>query len=610
MTNPHANPIKPWLWLIPALLISCAAAVPMLNQDLLFVDEYWSIRNSAGLSGFDMGEIWHRTAYVDPGGMGVFYHWTLGAWEALTGATAFSTRTFSLLWGVIAIALVYRLGAALLSARIGLYAALILASSAFFIDYMHEARAYTMVVALSVLFVLCYVQVSRRPHPIRYAMLSLSLAALIYTHYVTLAMGAVVGLYHLLNFRSTRRWWLITAALAVGGLMFLPWVEIMFGVVKRGTQEVSRQVTSMSNPALLHELFSVFSNHNLALLALLVGGALYTRRKTALLWIWAVVAVLLVLIVNHFIPFMVHLRYLLFVFPALALIAAVGLTRFKQFAPALLIVWMGAGYIQSQNPAFIAETFGQIYRAPAAGFHTMLDTLEQRAQDDDLVMLHFIPHGFEPFNYFPLDFYLVETPQIGGRLRFDQYQRMNNSFAQDDAGYKEDVLKSLDGAQAVWAGIVPEVPKMRFFDVAQETLNEHFAYCETVLSRDDMQLALYARMPQGRPDVRLGALRLYDLNRGVQTADTLHLVTGWRIEADVPPNVYSVAFHLFDAQGNFVSQHDTGLPNERPFGCMAADVPLMGLAAGTYTLRVKVYAWETGVILHDYVDFKTVQVRD
>ena len=40
-----------WVWLVPALLLSFALAVRMLNADILFVDEYWSIRNSGGTFG-------------------------------------------------------------------------------------------------------------------------------------------------------------------------------------------------------------------------------------------------------------------------------------------------------------------------------------------------------------------------------------------------------------------------------------------------------------------------------------------------------------------------------------------------------------------------------
>src|SRR5690606_36635768 len=112
----------------------------------------------------------------------------------------------------------------------------------------------------------------------------------------------------------------------------------------------------------------------------------------------------LVMLINAFIPFMVHLRYLLFVLPALALIIALGIQRTK-IAQALLIVWIGAGLYQSLNPAFVNNLFGQIYRAPADGFHQALDILEARAESNDIAIFHIIPPTFEPFNYFPFDYY-------------------------------------------------------------------------------------------------------------------------------------------------------------------------------------------------------------
>jgi 4-amino-4-deoxy-L-arabinose transferase-like glycosyltransferase len=95
--------------------------------------------------------IWERTATVDPGGMGVLYHWLLNVWGRLIGWSIFSIRVFSLLAGLLAIAMVYRLGGKLFNRYVGWYAAAALGFSAFFIDYLHEARAYTLLA----LFVSC-----------------------------------------------------------------------------------------------------------------------------------------------------------------------------------------------------------------------------------------------------------------------------------------------------------------------------------------------------------------------------------------------------------------------------------------------------------------------
>ena len=83
--------------------------------------------------------------------MGAGYYLALGAWEAFVGSTPFAVRLFSLLIGLLAIVMTYRIGADWFSRRVGLYAAALIASSAFFVNFMHEARAYTLVAVLELL---------------------------------------------------------------------------------------------------------------------------------------------------------------------------------------------------------------------------------------------------------------------------------------------------------------------------------------------------------------------------------------------------------------------------------------------------------------------------
>src|SRR3989304_4703646 len=81
---------------------------------------------------------------------------TAGGWEALVGGTPFGARSFSLMIGALAVAFTYRMGRDLHSPRAGLYAAVAVGGSAFYIDYLHEARAYTLLVLLAAFTVWAY----------------------------------------------------------------------------------------------------------------------------------------------------------------------------------------------------------------------------------------------------------------------------------------------------------------------------------------------------------------------------------------------------------------------------------------------------------------------
>ena len=606
-------------WLILFMLISTALASSMLNADILFVDEYWSLRNSGGIFGpLDAAGIWERTATVDPGGMGVLYHWLLAGWMYFIGASVFSVRVFSLLSGILAIAVIYRFGRDTFSPQIGLFAAGVLATSAFFIDYLHEARAYTLLVLFTILAVYCYQRVmsSKNPSWFWYAGLSLMLAALAYTHYVALTMGLVLGVYHLTRFDNSRKWWLVVVAMAIGGALFLPWLTVTIEVIQRGSGDTNRQNDSMNTVLILQNLLHTVSNANLALLALAAFFSFKQwKRETFLAWTWLVVSILAVIVINALIPFMVHLRYLLFVFPAFALMIAIGMERMKSLSLAVFIVWIGAGIYQTVNRDFIDEQFGQIYRAPADGFDAMLDILNTRAEDDDVLLLHVAEIGLEPLSFFQLDYYFKDTDLVSPDVQVEQIERINNSFAGGDVEYLADVETALSGSNIVWTAIVPELDTTQRSDVLAYVLATQYSHCDTVLDNSDMQVNLYARVPETGRLAIYGddIVELYDLEHGLITEDSLEVVLGWWA-SNAPVGLYSVGLHVYDSAGNLVRQQDYGLPDQRPFTCTTGNIDLSDLPAGDYTLRITVYEWQTGnqLLIEDenpYVDLRTITLE-
>lgn len=595
-TTPHRLSI-----LVGLLLLATLLAAIRLHSDLLFVDEYWSIRNSGG---FPYGPpsidyIWYSSTVVDPGGMGVLYHFLLGAYYTLVGSSVFVTRLFSLLFGLLTIAATYRLGSAMFQPRVGIYAAAVLASTAFFLDFMHEARAYTFIALLTVLAVYSYWRLFRAaaPHAGWYIGLTLTLTALAYTHYVALVMAAALGLFHLLRFRRERRWWLMLAAMIVAGLLVLPWLNTILLVAQRGVVDSGRQATSMNGGQIIHELLRMAGNGGLGLLALLALYALRQRTRSLLLiGLWIVVSVVLVLIVNARIPFMVHLRYLMPVFPALALLVGLGIERLARervSAALVLLVWLGVGVFQSVDGGLIAGTFGQIYRAPLAPILQGIDSLRERAEENDLALLHIIPPTYEPFNYFVLDYYFH-----GLALRYDQFERMGNSAAGGDNDYLRDVDAVLADVDAIWTMRLTDLPTTQKSGVVNYALTTRYSRCEQLPASDGFAQELYMRQPAASATGQFlladgTAISAYDLGRGWQDDSSLHMVAGWHSAGNLPIGVYSFGLHLRDSSGDLLRQVDSGLPDQRPFACAGGTLDLNGLAAGDYTLHMVIYDWQT-----------------
>ncbi len=595
-------------WMTALLIAVTLLGARLLNYDLLFTDEYLSMRNAGLVDGpLTYGGVIERTITDDIGGMGVLYHIELKAWGDWVGGTPYSVRAFSLLWGIVAVAWLYRLGADMAGRRVGLYAAALLGTGAFFIDYLHEARAYTQFVALTVIVVWLYWRIHQQAQPRWgwYAALALALGWLVYTHYLALAMGAVLGAYHLLNYRAARRWWQTVGAMAVGGLLFVPWLGNTLQVAQRGAGEVTRHNTSMTAAEFLPSFFATAANGN-ALIVLMVVGLLLVGwrwqppRKlfaTPLMLIacWVVVSLALVVGVNARIPFMVHLRYLIFLLPALALVGALALRvadrrGWPGGALVGLIALVGAG--QSFNPQFVGSLFGQVYRAPARGMYQAMDIVRAQATPDDALIIHIAQPGFEPFQLFPNGYLFRGLPV----RRAEQFELMNLSLKTDDNSYLREALPVFDGVSGVWTAVIPDLPTTNRSGVVNYILATQFAECGTLLDRPDVRLRFYLRpavddLPLAEvSNADTGPIALYAPR--LHADEQLRVALVWDVP-DLPRSGYSYSLRLLNADGQPVAAQDAGLPEQRPRACTYASLPWDELPAGSYQLGVYVYNWQT-----------------
>lgn len=597
-------------WMILVLVAAAALSARLLNYDLLFTDEYLSMRNSGLMDGpLTYAGVLDRVVGEDLGGMGILYQLELKLWGDATGATPFSVRAFSWLWGLIGIAWLYRLGVDMFNRRVGLYAAVLLAFSAFYLDYLHEARAYTQFAALTIIAVWLYWRLAQQTRPRWgwYVALALSITALVYTHYLALSIGFVLGLVHLFNFRPQRRWWLTLLALAVGGLAYLPWLGNTLIVAQRGLAQTSRQATSMTAGEFVPLFFATFANANVVLLLLLAYFLLRRWRPVRLqqalasplllILCWLLVAGALLVLVNARVPFMVHLRYTLFLFPALALLGALGVQAANwQGMPTLPVLGVAAlvGAGQTFNPSFVGDLFGQVYRAPAAGLYQAMDIVRARGDADrDALLVHIARPDFEPFQLFPNGYLFRDLPV----RRAEQFELMNLSLKTDDNSYLRDAEPVFEGIEVVWTAIVPGLPTTNRSDVVNYILSTQYAHCETVLDRPDVRLDLYARVPDDQEQAATlttaaGETFSVAAIRQQVTDDGLHVVLGWQ-DGALPRGQYSYSLRLQEATGSILQAVDAGIPDQRPLGCTGDTLAWHDLPAGDYDLVLYVYNWQT-----------------
>ncbi len=232
-------------WLVGIILLACAARTYQIQLQSIWFDEGWSAFAAAQPT---PGAAWEADATNPP-----LYYLLLHLAGQGFGGSELGLRWFSLLWGLLAVALMCRLGSALFGQRGGLGAAFLGAVSPLLWWASQEARMYTLLAALLALTALAWHQLLR--HPTRGAWLALwgGELALLYTHntgpVVALWLNAVMALAWLMR-RSWRQpdWRLWLAGQAGVGLLWLPYLLTRFVQLQAANSAIVRP------PALTGEL--------------------------------------------------------------------------------------------------------------------------------------------------------------------------------------------------------------------------------------------------------------------------------------------------------------------------------------------------------------------
>jgi mannosyltransferase len=373
------------------------------------------------------------------------YYAALWVWTRVFGDGVEVVRALSIAFAVATLPVVYALGVRLFGRVAGLFAALALATNAFFLVYAQEARGYSLVTfmcALSMYFFLDALERRRRWALAGYVIAS---ALAFYAHYFAVYVTFVQLVFLLVVARReavTRRW---TVAYASIGLLVAP---MAYGALALGENPISW----IRRPG-AHELVvaarSVAGNGAapllVALVVLAVGLPFAARARPERAALGLVAAWLLAPPVLSFLISQVHPmflpRYLVVSLPALALLlgaavaavrppllgvaaaaavlvaASTSLYRWYQRPP--LEDWQGASaYLLSQSRPGEGVVYQMSWAVPAISYY------ERRFGDRP--SLHFGSHDDAFPTFFRRGVWLVlyqDSGAGGARLRRSARER-------------------------------------------------------------------------------------------------------------------------------------------------------------------------------------------
>jgi Dolichyl-phosphate-mannose-protein mannosyltransferase len=300
----------------------------------------------------------------------LLYYIALHYYTLLFGASEFSVRSFSAIWGLIALGLVYAAGRSMFSREVGAAAALLWAFNPLIVIFSHTARMYAMFVAVALAHLVLLWRIRRKPDWAATLECGVMGAAAIYTHLAGLALiGADVAMLvrDWARGRAAKAPWI---ALGIVLVLFAPYLPIFIAQSRMlvyghwldwlGTP----RHYSLAAKAVTVALCAVLG------LAFVFGRPIEADPQEPLRWslAWAILPAAAFIAGSIVIRPMAHIRYLLpcFAIGTLALAGALEKlnSRWRNLSVAALAVAMVVllPWIRTKG-----EPWRQIARAVAAG---------------------------------------------------------------------------------------------------------------------------------------------------------------------------------------------------------------------------------------------------
>ncbi len=603
------------MWALLPLLLSAVLAVPLLDVDAFNGDEPASLL-AAGMvrSGpWSMEEVLTAVARRSPE-QALGWPLLLSVWGPLVGWSEVAVRALSLFFGMLTLAWVYRTGRDLLTPRAGLFAALVLSASVFFLAYMIHARAFTLIALCSTLCIWSYWRIVLNPQPTGMgapAGLLLGSVGLLYSHYFSALFLPALGLFHLVFVPKNRRWLQPVLLLAVAALLaMLQLPGFLEGLEDTATDEGLHN-QALSAPALVSHLLRFLTNgligpsrplSELLLFALLLVLALAILQglrgaiRFNSLWLLAFTSltVLAIMIaINAFFRVIVadRIRYLMPLWPLTALLAGAGLRqvarRHRQAVTGLLALWLILGVHLSTGSDFHLELG---YFIPSE-IHRIYWALGEQVPETDLLIIDKSALWTDSRGLYSslLDQNFNSIP-VEGEFLLENIRETYATYpfiwllypSRDDA-----LIKELTDAE----GLVHCEPALDKWGFALERL-----------ARSDARCASDARHIEFKNNIRLNW-------SGISLSDELlHFEAGLTSADDYLLANYSLAVHVIDQSGERVAQGDTGV-GPGAIAAIGSEIDVSALPPGDYELRVALYDWQTGVRLSAH-DLETGETGD
>lgn len=587
-----------WVWMIPLLLLVTLMAGQGINADLIWYDELTSIGHAGGLTGpYSPLEIADSLRQHSPKHTPLFFE-LLAGWAALVGWHQAALRCLPLFFGLLSLAWIFRLGADFVNVRAGLWACAFLGLNAFWLEYFHEIRMYSLQFMLIMALAWHYLRLSQLPSGLRrfhWIGLTLTAALSLYAQPFSILFHLALGLYHLVFVRVSRVWFRVTLAFAAAAALYLPWLPV---TVNGLTAKFDTAFDAMSFEAAVSVFIRLLSNGNWLLLLLLMIAALLPlrvasrRRQLASLWLLALLALAILLLANEavgLIPLR-RSRYFFITWGLWALVIGAGLAHVKPrwIAPLVIAVYLASGFALRAAPDYLSHqgTVAVVSQYPPLADY--VEKLRGKTNPQDYVV------GFTHVDF-------VNRRGKSGKSTADYY--METLLGIDGAF----VLMSSDAEQleAAMPAALDDNPYLLFtYNPAQPPANlelttayiqRDYQPCDIVLDNDHLLVRryIYRALTCGRayqPIHYDNGIKIVDKFAEYSAeADSLHVVTGWEVAERQQLEAYNVSIQILTPAWENVAQAPDRHLYDDVLKWYVVELPAGHLPPGDYRAVVILY---------------------
>ncbi|MGB3297705.1 MAG: glycosyltransferase family 39 protein [Phormidesmis sp.] len=395
-TKGIAQSVPTWLPISLILGLATFLFTYRLESEGLWLDELTSVEDAS----LSLKEVYLENQ------LRPLYYLLLKGWMQLGSGDGW-LRGLGVIFAIISVFLIYKLGRRLAGEAEGLIAALIFALSPLVVNHAQEIRMYTLSLCMTLagtLFLADALLTKRPQHPSRSALAGWCLFRLLAICTVPLNVTLLVSDAIIIFFRFRKERTVLISFVKWALLLILLWSPSALSTIQEaspsGTFASYHTETAPPGPAHVFRLLKLWTVWPFAVqdnaiaaklyklftlsLAGLVGASLFRKHKSpAMLWtlIWLAVPLLLIITFSYLKIPIWELRYVLFASPYLFILLAAGITRlWKQWKVSAIVI--GIAYLIAVSGGLVEYYTVQ----QRSSYKFNIATIEQYEQPGDAIV--------------------------------------------------------------------------------------------------------------------------------------------------------------------------------------------------------------------------------